>query len=130
METTIETEWRPIDGKLLGEALCSAFGTTGKVDDVDINVTLIEALVELLEAGDMVCDHSVGICCCADLYILNELRLWLAKIKTCPDCGGEGIGDFITERKVDDEGNVWEDNIPVPCGTCHGKCTIPLEVAS
>lgn len=128
METTTETVWREIDGKLLGAALHAAFGTTGDVETTDINPEFVEVLVEYLDEADLFCDHSVGICSCSDLAVLEELRLWLGKLRSCPACGGEGIGDMVEEHIVDEAMGIdYTDYRTFPCETCKGKGTVPLE---
>lgn len=129
METTTETVWRPIETKLLAAAIRASFGIAEGVDDVpetDINEPLIEALVEYLDEADLFCDHSVGICSCSDLAMLNELRLWLARAKSCPKCGGEGIGDMFEVVVESEEFGEFTDYVTLPCETCTGKGTVPL----
>jgi hypothetical protein len=124
LETT--TPWREIDGKLLAAGLHEAFGTTGDAETTDINPEFVELLAEYLDEADLVCDHSVGICCCPARYTLEALRLWLAERAFCSACGGEGIGDMREEHVVDEAlGIDFTDHIVLPCETCDGKGTVP-----
>lgn len=73
----------------------------------------VDVLIEELEAADLSCDHSVGICCCAAIGVLNELKLMVKGKMTCPNCGGDGMICTI---------NILEDNSSGYryCDKCNG----------
>ena len=56
-----------------------------------INRGLVEALIAYFEEGYDGCDHSVNICQCAIVDVMNELRLALDGEQTCRACGGDGM---------------------------------------
>lgn len=100
----------------------------------DVNRSLIEALVEYLEGGELTCDHAVNICNCGPAQAHYELKLLLDGKLVCRQCGGEGFvwdqahydaevakyaawsgvteGEIRAERD-DDAGNIQ-------CPTCKG----------
>jgi hypothetical protein len=123
--TTDPAPWREIDGALLGAALHEAFGVTGDVETTDINPEFVETLAEYLEEADLVCDHSVGICCCPARATLEALRLWLAGRLLCSECGGEGIGDMVEEHILDEASGIdYTDYKVLPCAHCD-RGTVP-----
>lgn len=131
-----ETPYRAINGKLLAAALNEGFGLHAsppgdKLDDCgdqDVPVALMELVAEHIEEGLDGCDHSVGVCECSARATLQELQLWLAGRRWCPECGGEGIGDMRVDTVVDpDTGDVYDDHITYPCQFCDGKGTLPIE---
>jgi hypothetical protein len=65
----------------------------------DVSVALVTALVEHIVDGEPFCDHSVGICQCATIGTLRELKLWLDYKETCRKCGGEG--SYFSQDKLD-----------------------------
>lgn len=74
-----------------GYANNAALGRSpGAADSVsDFPVALIDGLIEFFrEAGG--CDHSVGICCCAEEDAARELMLLKDGKTTCSVCGGDG----------------------------------------
>lgn len=123
---TDENHYAPMDGALLAAAVAAAFGGVAPtVTDQDVPTRLIRALIEHLEEGDLVDDHSVGICVCEELAILRELRLWMSERRSCPKCGGEM---FVVQYDLDPVDPVEDDGWHiVRCPECKGRGDVPLE---
>ncbi len=123
---TDENHYAPIDGALLSAALSAAFGCeVHRTVDQDVPTRLVRGLIEHIEEGDLTDDHSVGICMCAEIGVVRELRLWLNERRTCPKCSGEM---FVVQYDLDrvdhelDEG--WH---LVRCPECQGRGDVALE---
>jgi hypothetical protein len=60
-------------------------------DSIDVSPAYLSALIAELSEGVDGCDHSVGICMCAEVAIIDELHLRLDGKMTCRVCGGDGV---------------------------------------
>lgn len=89
---------------------------SNSIKTFDYSRKFIEALVEEIKEGEPFCDHSVGICACGALAILNELQLRLKGMKTCPTCYGDGFEyvEAITRN------NYGHDSDMIECRECEG----------
>ena len=85
----------------------------------DIGVPFIEALRAELLATEPLCDHSVGICACGTLAVIEELQTLLDKVKLCPECLGDGVSLTFSDSTI--EGTTTE-----VCTRCGGKGRVPL----
>lgn len=134
METTTETVWREIDGKLLTALLTEAFGVSGGAETQDVADDLIRMLVEHIEEGDLVCDHSVGICVCSVRSVLEEANLWLSKLRWCDECGGDGVNHSRcllcvtgSHERTDEDWFTCDGFIAETCAKCNGKGRVPID---
>lgn len=125
--TEVDTPWRPIEGKLLGAALHEAFGTSGDVETTDIDPGFVELLLAYIEESEPLCDHSVGICACVTRGVMEELTLWVAGLRLCTNCGGEGIEDYEEIHVTSEEFGDFTDHVGITCKICGGSGTRPLE---
>jgi hypothetical protein len=55
----------------------------------DVPRKLVEALIEYM-SEDLACDHSVNICMCEWIGLVDDLKLSLGGKTTCYSCGGDG----------------------------------------
>lgn len=83
------TPWLKVDAALLKAALADLDNFTDGFT-IDVPPTLLQGIVELL-SEDLGCDHSVGICMCDTVGIVQELNLALEGKRTCPTCAGDGM---------------------------------------
>jgi hypothetical protein len=56
----------------------------------DVPRALVQGVVKYL-SEDLGCDHSVGICMCSTIGVVQELKLALEGKLTCHGCGGDGF---------------------------------------
>ena len=96
-------EWRTIEKELLDEVLKlveNATMLTGEEKTLDLSEDTLKALVaDLRECVDG-CDHSVGICMCSEVGVLEELERRSRGKMTCPKCHGDGF----TWREAHEDG--------------------------
>lgn len=100
------------------ELLAHALAADEPLRTVTISQRSAQRLVDLLERTEPVCDHSVGICACDTLTVMNDLSLAMDGVRVCPGCGGMGWGDFI-----DDEHELG--SYAPDCYNCLGSGTVP-----
>lgn len=100
----------------------------------------VRMLAEEIEANDVSCDHSVGICACGEAATLAELKLRLDGMMTCPECGGEGftwdervyvlrIKGYVSLHggsEAEARGALGDDGYAT-CPRCKGKCVVAVE---
>lgn len=87
-------EWRKIEKELLTDVLkCveTATSITGLEAEFELSETTLKALLEDLKECVDGCDHSVGICMCAEVAIVEELEKRTRGMQTCPLCNGDGF---------------------------------------
>lgn len=105
---------------------------TNSFETYDFSRKFIEALVEELEAGDLFCDHSVGICTCSEQQTVAELKLALDGKKPCHDCGGEGFVYNKSRIALEasrslERGSYFDpEQFTETCRRCSGSGTVPL----
>ena len=153
-----QTEWIEIPETLLHQALRESDPLTRLLeirpikymtelrdhkDLTDVPRTLIEAIIEYL-SEDLGCDHSVGICMCSTIAVVNELNLLLDGKMTCPTCHGEGFtfdydaleaacvtyaekhGGTVKEARD----YIGDDPGYIKCPHCEGRSVVPIEKAA
>jgi hypothetical protein len=80
---------------------------------VKVSRDLLKAAVEYL-SEDLGCDHSVGICMCDLVGVVQELNLALDGKATCTACAGDGF--LFLHNDFDNQYN---------CPACNGKGVVP-----
>jgi len=67
---------------------------------IELSVTTLDSLIA--DMGEVVegCDHSVGICMCREIAVLEGIRLARDGKKVCPSCQGEGL---VYDPRSDDD---------------------------
>ena len=132
------SEWMTIPNGMLARALqvMSPYPAPPG-EDSDVPRSLIEAIVEYL-SEDLGCDHSVGICMCGPISVVDDLKLALDGLATCPRCGGDG-DEAATIENVSDYAWAQECSIKAAqealgvtkadlrCRVCDGAGKVPLD---
>jgi hypothetical protein len=120
-----------VDPELLGEALRELAGPVGEGYVNRVPRSFVETVVALL-SEDLGCDHSVGICMCGIVGIVQDLNLVLQGRKRCDDCD-DGIGYDPVKAEADrklydpDYGYYAADTAGlIKCLTCDGRGTVPV----
>jgi hypothetical protein len=131
------SEWMVIPNTMLAHALqvMNPYPAP-EGSDSDVPRSLLEAIVEYL-SEDLGCDHSVGICACGVISVVEDLKLALDGLATCPRCGGDGdeadlierVGDYAWAQECSIKaaqealGIVKDD---LRCMVCDGAGNVPL----
>lgn len=112
------SQWVSVPDEVMRNALQVVLGfwNTDVISDLnsDFPRQLVEGLIDFFqESGG--CDHSVGICCCAEEQALSELKLALEGKQSCPQCHGEGF-------------DVQDDQF-VNCPRCDSSGAVPVGIS-
>jgi len=99
---------------------------------------LVEAAVAYL-SDDLGCDHSVNICMCGTVAVVQELVLNLDGKQTCGACSGEGAtwdrtrweearAKQIALWRGQELWDIGDGPGYLPCQTCNEKGTVPYGI--
>lgn len=133
------TDWVTVPDSLVKEALslaASYLERSRPEDTSDYPVELIDGLIaHFKEAGG--CDHSVGICCCAEEDAVAELLLAKDGKLICRDCGGDGYlwsrekyEAAVAKAKAENFGyDVSEGEGNIECMSCDGRGIARIKTA-
>lgn len=91
-------------------------------EEMEFSVEFLEALTKEIRSLEPTCDHSVNICECEVIGVLDELDLAIQGKKFCRECGGCGHGDPYIE--TDSQGYDYET--VSACTVCGGKGSVAL----
>ena len=131
------SEWMAIPNTMLAHALqvMNPYPAP-QGSDSDVPRSLLEAIVEYL-SDELECDHSVGICACGVISVVDDLKLALDGLATCPRCGGDG-DEAATIENVSDYAWAQECSVKAAqealgvtksdlrCKVCDGAGNVPL----
>ena len=105
----------------------------GDEDSLEVDLTFARSLKRELENTEPVCDHSVGICCCETVGMMEDLVLAIDGLERCGECSGEGWV-YIEEHREPcarwaSEGMDCFDSHMVDCPKCHRKGVVAADQA-
>jgi hypothetical protein len=120
--------WIKVDLALLQAALADFAEREESLNDevAQVPTALIQGIVEYL-SDDLGCDHSVNICMCDTVGIVEELNLTLQGRRTCGTCHGDTY--TWDQAKADAAAAVQSDYADdfagmVTCPTCEGRGSV------
>ena len=98
----------------------------------DVPRKLVEALIEYM-SEDLACDHSVNICMCEWIGLVDDLKLSLGGKTTCYSCGGDGTGwdqaKYEAEKEAASAGGMYADDFAgmITCPGCGGSGAVSIK---
>lgn len=134
------SKWVSIPEPLLVEAAKAITPVNPGSGDTDVPRSLLKAIVKYLRE-DLGCDHSVGICMCSTIGLVEELQLALNGRKTCPNrCEHgavfsierfeEAVQEYVKRYAFASEEEARRDLCDfdgmVNCPVCGGFGTVPI----